>query len=154
MTGPKGKKTKGLRWAQYGAAALFFGWVAFLCVSIANEPSEKAGADAPSKGSSSPAALRDAFRTAVQEQDAGRLQRLFTHDSVAEKYADNYFVQLKAANAHGLRPVVEKLDSDRYLVVRGRGNHGAVCTSWTLKVNNSRWYLDGTPPTTGALCSG
>ncbi|MEU9115115.1 hypothetical protein AB0D04_25840 [Streptomyces sp. NPDC048483] len=145
MTGPKTKKMTGARWAQFGGAAIFCGWLAFLCISINNEPPN---------GSSSLNSLRDDLGKAVQEQDADRLQLLFEPDNLADTYAERYVEQLKAAKARGLRPVVEQLHGDRYVVIKGHGSHGVICTPWAVTAKESRWYLDGTPPIAGTVCTG
>lgn len=124
--------------------AVFLGWIVWICVAITNEPAE---------GADSLTALRDDARTAVQGEDAEHLQRLFDEDSVADDYAETFIDRLKDADALNADLVLEKREKTSYLVVKGNNRDGAaVCTPWMVTTKDSRWYLDGTPPTAGDLC--
>ncbi|MFF8918545.1 hypothetical protein ACF08M_35885 [Streptomyces sp. NPDC015032] len=137
-----GMQTWKKRTLQGCGLAIFLGWIVWLCVAIANEPPG---------GAASLEALRNDVRTAVQQNDADRLQSLFDEDSVADGYAKSFLGRLKGADA--LDSTLEKRGDVSYVVVKGGSRNGAAaCTPWAATEKESRWYLDGTPPAVGGLC--
>ncbi|OEJ61864.1 hypothetical protein BGM19_31420 [Streptomyces agglomeratus] len=123
----------------------FVVWMTMVCVSIANEPPE---------GSASAQSLRGDVAQAVQDQDADRLQNLFHPDTVADGYATALFERLKEAESSDVSPTLRTEDQQQVLVLKGTSADGAVCVPWQVTEEDSRWYLDGTPPLNAHFCNG
>jgi hypothetical protein len=126
-------RRRGLR-AIILLSVLLLGWIGYIVTFIEREPAH----GAPSLDS-----LRGRALSALRERDAGRLGLLFEDDSVGDSYPADYLARLTAIAPSRLAVRLDRSAGEQILVVVATEASGPACTSWVVRSDDHRWYLDG-----------